>query len=224
MRIRTVKPDFWTHEEMGKSSDFTQLLAIALLNYSDDEGYFEAHPLMIRGAVFPLRHDYRKITVSLHDLCLIGYVEIAKIAAETPRYIGRVVKFAKHQVVNHAKPSKLKVYYNDGNATVMLPEDYYQEWNRIELNRREGKGVGNPRRSAPVVCVPSPEFQEFWEGYPRREKMKDAWAAWQKINPPLAEVLETLKKAKKTPQWNRGKQYIPLPGSWLRDERWDDEL
>jgi hypothetical protein len=90
---------------------------------------------------------------------------------------------------------------------------------------KKGSAEGKKTRmKANRATDPSPEFLEFWREYPRHEKMKDAWAAWQKTNPVLETVLETLSKAKKTPGWNRGKQYIPLAGGWLRDERWDDEL
>ena len=148
MRIRTIKPEFWTHETLGSLPDFTQLLAIALLNYADDEGYFDANPMMIRGAVFPLRSDYRIITVALRDLYGIGYVEIFKTVGNYSRCVGRVVKFDEHQVINHAKASKLKAYCEYGNATVMLPEDYYQEWKGRE------QGTGNRTGKAKYPQTP----------------------------------------------------------------------
>ncbi len=38
-RIRTIKPTFWTDEDMADISEAACLLAIGLLNYADDEGY-----------------------------------------------------------------------------------------------------------------------------------------------------------------------------------------
>ena len=83
--------------------------------------------------------------------------------------------------------------------------------------------VNGRRRFAPPGKVKE-EFEAFWEEYPRRVAMKKAWDAWRKTKPPLDAVLEALAVAKKTPQWKRGKDYIPYPATWLNDERWDDEL
>jgi hypothetical protein len=57
MRIRTVKPEFWTNEKMAALPDFTRLVALALLNYADDHGYFWANSLMMRGALFPFEDE-----------------------------------------------------------------------------------------------------------------------------------------------------------------------
>ncbi|STW12989.1 primosomal protein I [Klebsiella pneumoniae subsp. rhinoscleromatis] len=54
-RIRTIKPEFWTDEDMAEVSEPACLLAIGLLNYADDEGYFNANPKLIKAAVFPIR-------------------------------------------------------------------------------------------------------------------------------------------------------------------------
>ena len=53
-RIRTIKPEFWTDEDMAALDPYTRLLAIGLLNYADDEGYFNANPALVKAAVFPL--------------------------------------------------------------------------------------------------------------------------------------------------------------------------
>ena len=46
MRIRTLKPEFWSHPVISRQSDAAKLLAIGLLNYADDEGYFYADARM----------------------------------------------------------------------------------------------------------------------------------------------------------------------------------
>lgn len=62
-RIRTIKPTFWTDEDMAEISESACLLAIGLLNYADDEGYFNANPKLIKAAVFPIRETSRSIPV-----------------------------------------------------------------------------------------------------------------------------------------------------------------
>ena len=82
-----------------------------------------------------------------------------------------------------------------------------------------------PKRKRQLkVTEPSEQFLQFWDAYPRHVKMARAWKAWQKADPPLAAVLESLAQHKKTEQWRRGKEYIPHPATWINDEQWDDEL
>lgn len=106
MRIRTIKPEFWSNEDLASLDDFTRLLAIGLLNYADDEGYFNAHPDLIRSSLFPLRDESRRIPVSITHLCNAEYIEL--LDGQKGRTYGRVVNFVSHQVINKPKPSKLK--------------------------------------------------------------------------------------------------------------------
>lgn len=61
-RIRTIKPEFWTNESLSALSAETHMLAAALLNYADDEGYFNANPGLVKAACSPLRES----SVSTH--------------------------------------------------------------------------------------------------------------------------------------------------------------
>ena len=70
-------------------------------------------------------------------------------------------------------------------------------------------------------------FEEFWKAYPKRRAKADARKAWAKLAPDaelLAVILKALAWQTREEQWNRdGGQYIPLPASWLRGERYEDE-
>lgn len=105
-RIRSIKPEFWTDEDLAMLDPKTQLLAIGLLNHSDDEGYFKAHPLIIKAAVFPFTED----SVSIHDMLKqlekVGYLELFE-GVDTKAY-GRVCNFLEHQRINRPTPSKIK--------------------------------------------------------------------------------------------------------------------
>jgi hypothetical protein len=112
-RIRTLKPEFWRNRQLAILPEFTRLLAIALLNIADDEGYFEADPRLIRGDVFPFEEDSRSTTVGLRELSGIGYVVIREHSSKGP--IGYIPTFKKHQVINKARRSQLAVLF--GEAT-----------------------------------------------------------------------------------------------------------
>jgi hypothetical protein len=105
-RIRTVKPEFWRHEVLSALPPETHMLAAALINYADDEGYFNAHPGLVKAECMPLREPSVSIHDSLCELSKIGFIQMAK--GSDGKTYGRVVKFAEHQRVNRPTPSKIK--------------------------------------------------------------------------------------------------------------------
>ena len=52
-RIRTIKPDFWTSEQVVECSHSARLLFIGMLNFADDSGVLPASVQRIRMQVFP---------------------------------------------------------------------------------------------------------------------------------------------------------------------------
>jgi len=65
------------------------------------------------------------------------------------------------------------------------------------------------------------EFDEFWISYPKKEAKKTALKTWLKIKPNLNDILIALSWQKKTLGWING--FIPLPTTYLNQERWKDE-
>lgn len=63
-------------------------------------------------------------------------------------------------------------------------------------------------------------FEAFWRSYPRRVGKLAALREWQKLNPPLPDVLTALAWQRET--WD-DPQYIPHPRTWLHQGRWMDE-
>lgn len=152
-RIRSIKPGFTADEELSSLDAETHLLAVGLICYADDEGYFNANPGLVKGAIFPLRGELVKFSTMLEDLARIGYLQLGSL--EGKQY-GRIVNFDKHQRVSHAQKSLIKPlpikwlgelrevvgsYLEDSgkiperseNAT----ESFRPELNGIELNGRE---------------------------------------------------------------------------------------
>lgn len=105
-RIRTIKPEFWQNEELANCSPEARLLAIGLLNYSDDEGYFKATERLLMCQIFPFNDDSLSAHGMLTELSNIGYIRLF-LGSDGKNY-GQVVKFAEHQKVNRPTPSKIK--------------------------------------------------------------------------------------------------------------------
>lgn len=94
---------------------------------------------------------------------------------------------------------------------------------RTEQNRTDKNTPKPPRRSADAE---PPEFVSFYQSYPRHEARGAARKAWPgavaKAEPEV--VMAGLQRAKA--QWDRDQTpvgYIPLPSTWLNQERWSDE-
>lgn len=69
-------------------------------------------------------------------------------------------------------------------------------------------------------------FAIFWTAYPRHEGKKDAMKAWNTLTPEQ-KFDASNSVALHVRYWEaagRSRQYIPLPATWIRGERWEDEL
>lgn len=145
-RIRTVKPEFWESEDIGNCSETARLVALALLNFADDEGYFKASEAWIKSRVFVYRDPAETVPNVLAELVQAGWIRLFK--STDGHEFGVVVNFRKHQVINKPTPSTIKRHdpqsvdsSNVRNATVGLPEDYRSTTVVLpEDYRPEGKG------------------------------------------------------------------------------------
>jgi hypothetical protein len=144
-RIRTIKPDFWKHEELSAQPESVHMLAAALLNYSDDEGYFNANVKLIKAECLPLREP----SVSIHDaLILLSKIDYVRLGhAPDGRRFGQVINFEQHQRVNRKTPSKIKklriVWEPSVSTHPQLtegspPEGKGREGNKKEPSQEEG--------------------------------------------------------------------------------------
>lgn len=103
-RIRTIKPEFWQNESLAKLSEHARLMAIALLNNADDEGYFLANHLLVRAACFPFEEDSKKVLRSIQELSRVSYIEVRSCDGKD---IGRICKFLQHQRIDKPQKSRL---------------------------------------------------------------------------------------------------------------------
>lgn len=173
-RIRTIKPTFWTDEDMAEVSEAACLLAIGLLNYADDEGYFNANPKLIKAAVFPLREPSGSIPVLLQELSDCGYIRL--FSTQNGKRFGLIINFTKHQVINKKTISKIK-------EMDLIPEDYGSDTGELPPGR-EGKGKErnikttlSGAREKNFISVPEAEGPPAgnWSDYPGKFVMTGHW-------------------------------------------------
>ena len=104
-RIRTIKPELWADEKIGRISREARLLFIGLVTFADDDGRFRALPSAICGHCFPYDTDApRKLDKWMAELEYVGLIRT---------YAFRGVAYAhlpgwdKHQRINRKNDSTL---------------------------------------------------------------------------------------------------------------------
>lgn len=70
------------------------------------------------------------------------------------------------------------------------------------------------------------DFDDFWNFFPRKEGKKDAAKAWASLTAEqkFAALHAIPVHVRYWDAAGRSKQYIPMCGTWIRGERWTDEL
>ena len=114
-RIRTLKPDVWQDERVGRLGRDERLLFVGLITFADDEGRFRALPAAILGHVYPYDHDItpRKVTAWLEALDASGLIVLYDHDGTS---YGCLPKWSSHQRVNRGTPSTLPEPSLNGKA------------------------------------------------------------------------------------------------------------
>jgi hypothetical protein len=178
-RIRTVKPEFWINEELALLPAETRLLAIGLLNHSDDEGYFRATPQILKAAIFPYSDNSTNIPRMLQELSGAGYVRLG--IGEDGKQYGHVINFLRHQRVDKPKPSEIKEIIEFQEHSKNLPrtiqEPSKEEWKGME-EEREREREGNKRASARKSPKTILDYSSWPE--PASDQVLTDWLAMRK--------------------------------------------
>lgn len=106
-RIRSVKPEFWTDEELADLRRDARLLYIGLWNFADEHGRLRGDPRYIKGQIFPYDDDLTPdaIDALLDELGAAGKVVRYRVAGRSYLYLPRL---ADHQRLEAEKvPSRL---------------------------------------------------------------------------------------------------------------------
>jgi hypothetical protein len=70
----------------------------------------------------------------------------------------------------------------------------------------------------------TPDFELFYQAYPKKVKKPGAFKEWKKLNgnrPDIQVVLKAIEEQKTWRSWMEG--FIPDPERWIKNERWADE-
>jgi len=214
-RIRTIKPEFWKHEELSELPPETHLLAAALLNYADDEGYFNANPKLIIAECCPLRDLSMSIQGSIKKLQSIGYIRIGSNG--DGRKYGHIISFLVHQFINRPKPSKIK-------ELKIVWEDAVTDHGGIHDDTLlEGKGKERKGRERNYID----HFGDFWKAVPKKIGKKKAYNIYKSVvtkGEATEEQLVAAMQVYAASVDGGDPKYFCHPVTWLNQGRWEDEI
>ena len=180
MRIRTVKPEFWSDEKTGTLSMQAALLFLAMFNFADDKGRLRGVPSLLKAQAFPYRPEI-DIEATLNELLTIGLVRAYKVGGQS--YL-EIKNFLKHQRINRPSDKNLmpepQVYeiteLHEGSVNTHggLSEDSVSihgglSEGSVRAHCRKGKeGKGRERKglqrktTSSAQNSPTHEFQKLW--------------------------------------------------------------
>lgn len=225
MRIRTIKPEFFTHEgifELELETGLPMRVAFAgLWCAADREGRFKWEPRRLGVQILP--YDQADFSRVLDALATRGFIR--KYASGTGVF-GVIPSFGTHQVINNReKESELPepLEYMDCDAC-LTRDPRVTHADSVEGKGREGNMEGKGRDSDASGTRQAVGFDEFWMAYPRKTGKGDAEKAWLKMRPPLPDVLSALEWQRSQESWTKDRgQFIPMPSTYLNQKRWLDE-
>lgn len=212
-RIRSIKPEFWTSEQVMECSPNARLMFIGMWNFADDCGRLPCSPKSIKAQIFPSDEiSLDTIRGMINELSANGLLVIYSV--EGKDYLQ--ITGWSHQRIDKPQAPKYPAPLGDDSAIVprTLPPDRIGE---------DKKGKEKITRAA----SPSNEdFENFKRGYPKRAGQYGWKAAERKylalvktgVNPKmialaLARFSEEMRKLKRI-----GTEFIPMPASWLNSE------
>lgn len=218
-RIRTVKPEFFKHEEIYQAEIEEKLplrLAfIGLFGVCDREGRFKWRPNQIKLDILP--YDKVDFSLVLDALATRGFIE--EYESEDGERFGFIPTFLDHQVINN-RESESKIISPFDASVTRNPRD-------LILHKGKGKeGKGKERNGRDLVLLEfiDKDFDIFWNAYPRKDKKEEAKKSWNKIRPNIEVVIQALQWQKQLPGWfEKDGKFIPMASTYLNQKRWLDE-
>lgn len=99
--------------------------------------------------------------------------------------------------------------------------------NTISKQQDQDQKHGRNDEAVSTAIEVRSRFEGFWKLYPRKVKKKEAKAVWQsKKLDAIADLIaeDVRNRADYDAQWLEGLKYIPHPTTYLRGERWNDDI
>lgn len=209
-RIRTIKPGFFTNEDLAELAFGDRLLFVGLWTQADKAGRLEDRPKRLKAALFP--YDDFDIDDALGRLANAKF--ITRYEGNGGIKLIQVRTWAKHQRPPKSEPES------------DLPAPTFGDLLETDPERLEGKGDQERKKEGNGSSALHARFERFWEVYPNKVGKGAALRIWERLKPSdemTATMIAAVNEQARTPQWLKdGGQFIPHPRTWLNQGRWED--
>ena len=224
MRIRSIRPEFWSSEDVAAMDWNTRLIFIGLWSYVDDNGVGRDVERLITTALFPLdtdlRESSRRVTGALSHLSNRGQITRYEVAGK--RYF-HVTAWATNQRIE--KPSAGRYPPPTSDNAIPVPES---PTTPVGLREGSAPGEGEKGRRGEVKTPSSTgvdaAFEAFWLAYPRKVGKTAARKAWKSaVRVNSATFIAAGLQAQLPKLLTSEERFRPHPATWLNEGRWEDE-
>lgn len=144
MRIRQIKPDFWSDKVLSGMDDGTRLFYVGLWMEADDDGFFRNDPDRIAADLYPYKSvagRERFVRGAMLRLADSGHVRMLDCGRH-----GQVPGLPKHQIVASTRRVVRVHGEHTAQCTAIVPPSGKEERER----ERDGKGESFHTHDAPT--------------------------------------------------------------------------
>jgi hypothetical protein len=208
-RIRTIKPEFFTSEDIVTMSPLARLLYVALWCESDREGRMEWKPVTFKMRYLP--GDECDVGSLAAEMTAKGLIVLYE--ADGKKY-AEIPTFTEHQVINNREASSTLPSRDKHARPTRAP--------RVKAEGKEGKeGKGREGKEYAV----SAGFDRFWKTWPAGERKQDRRACWLKweadgLEEQADRIVADVEAKKQTQKWRDG--FVEMPETYINNRRWED--
>ena len=118
----------------------------------------------------------------------------------------------------------------DKNDQILVEQKLEAE--RLEKQKAEQEAKAQSEAKAEAKSIfekqVSKNFELFWSAYPNKKSKKEAEVKFKRIDfkkHTFESIMSSLEKQKQSQDWiKNGGQYVPMPTTWINQERWADEV
>lgn len=220
-RIRSIKPEFWTSEQVMALKPVTRLLFIGMWNFADDYGRMAYAPGTIKAQVMPSDDvSISDVKDMLSELSSVGLIIIYSVKGK--EYVE--VTGWSHQKIDKPHKPKFPAPYSETSETFDEHSPKSSEpspLDRIGEDKEKKESSRAPR-------VETAKFEEFWREYPRRKGDNPKSPAFKAFEAAVRQgadpdaIISGVRRAKAKNADKIGTEFIPQAIKWLRDRRWED--
>jgi hypothetical protein len=226
-RIRSIKPEFWSSEQVMSCSFHSRLFFIGLWTFCDDGGVHPLKPITLKALIFPGDSiDSDSIRRMLDELSDIGLIDLYQVDGK---------EYLQVSGWSHQRIDKPTIKFPSKEMGTPIKSGTSQK-KFDESSSKSRRGIGeesdtdrSPSKAIPQITRKNIEdmFNTFWKLYPRKVGKAAALKKFEtkcKTPDEFDAIIAGLGQHIKHVFNLTDPQYIPHAITWLNQERWKDEV